>query len=105
MVNYSRFIGEVMVLMKKPSVIDSPFGRTPEKVPRWDLMGTEGCGGGKVVSWLPLMFLGNKSIYIGERSMSVELHGAHKGGARLPPGRAPYLVEASRTSRLVLQVS
>ena len=42
MVNYSRFIGEVMVLMYKPSVIESPSGRTPEKVPRWDLMGTEG---------------------------------------------------------------
>ena len=45
------------------SVIDSPSGRSPEKAPRWDLTGTEGCGGGKVVSWLPLMFLGYKSIY------------------------------------------
>ena len=33
------------------------------KAPRWDLMGTEGCGGGKVVSWLPWMFSGYKSIY------------------------------------------
>ena len=31
--------------------------------PKWDLTGTEGCGGGKVVSWLPLMSLGYKSIY------------------------------------------
>ena len=23
-----------------------PFGRAPEKAPRWDLMGIEGCGGG-----------------------------------------------------------
>ena len=45
------------------SVIDSPSGRAPEKDPRWDLTGTKGCGGGKVVSWLPLMFLGYKSIY------------------------------------------
>ena len=30
-----------------------PSGRTPEKAPRWDLTGTEGCGGGKLVSWLP----------------------------------------------------
>ena len=37
--------------------------RGPEKAPRWDLMGTEGCGSGKVVLWLPLMFLGYKSIY------------------------------------------
>ena len=53
MVKYSRFIEEVMVLMKKPSVIESPFDRSPKKAPRWDVMGTEGCGGGKVVSWLP----------------------------------------------------
>ena len=44
-------------------MIDSPSGRSPEKAPRWDLMGTEGSGGGKVVSWLLLMFLGYKSIY------------------------------------------
>ena len=31
-----------MVLMYKPSVIESPSGRMPEKVPRWDLTGTEG---------------------------------------------------------------
>ena len=53
MVNYSHFIGEAMVLMEKPFVIESPSGRMPEKAPRWDLMRTEGCGGGKVVSWLP----------------------------------------------------
>ena len=40
MVNYSRFIGEAMVLMYKPSVIESPFGRMSEKAPRWDLTGT-----------------------------------------------------------------
>ena len=45
------------------SVIDSPSGRLPEKAPRWDLTGTEGCGGGKVVSWLPWKFLGYMRIY------------------------------------------
>ena len=34
----------------------SPLRRSAEKAPRRDLTGTEGCGGGKVVSWLPLMF-------------------------------------------------
>ena len=53
MVNYSRFIGEAMVLMYKPSVIESPSGKTLEKAPRWDLMGIEGCGGGKVVFVAP----------------------------------------------------
>ena len=50
--------------MEQSKIIDtletyqSPSGRMPEKAPRWDLTGTEGCGGGKVVSWLPWMFLG-----------------------------------------------
>ena len=52
-----------MVLMYKPFVIDSPSDGAPEKAPRWDLTGTEGCGGGKSVSWLSWMFSGYKSIY------------------------------------------
>jgi hypothetical protein len=40
-----------------PSVIESPFDRMPEKAPRWDLTGTEGCGGGKVFSWMLLVVL------------------------------------------------
>ena len=27
-------------------MIDAPSGGAPEKAPRWDLMGTKGCGGG-----------------------------------------------------------
>ena len=66
-----------------------PLQRIIEKAPRWDLTGTEGCGGGKVVLWLPLMFLGYKSIYRRKKCMSVELQGAHEGGGRAyPPGRA-----------------
>ena len=63
MVNYPHIIGEAMVLMLKPSVIESPFGRSPEKAPRWDLTGTEGCGGGKGVLWLSPKVSGYKSIY------------------------------------------
>ena len=29
-----------------------PLRQIAEKAPRWDLTGTEGCGGGKVVLWL-----------------------------------------------------
>ena len=39
-----------------------PLRQIAGKGPRWDLTGTEGCGSGKVVSWLPWMFLGYKSI-------------------------------------------
>ena len=27
-------------------MIDAPSGGAPEQAPRWDLVGTEGCGGG-----------------------------------------------------------
>ena len=87
-VNYSRFIRRAIELMQKPSVIESPSGRVPEKVPRWDLTGTEGCGSGKVSSWLPWWF-GDIIVYIGERNRSVESRGAHKGGGvPHPPERA-----------------
>ena len=98
-VNYSRFIGDVMVLMQKPSVIESLSGRMPKKVPRWDLMGTEGCGGVKVVSWLPWKFLGYLSIYIGERSRSGGHQGAHMvGECALPPWARPQPLWSPRGS-------
>ena len=52
-----------MVLMYKPSVINAPSGRTPEKAPRWDLTGTEGCGGGIRFSWMLLLVWGYAGIY------------------------------------------
>ena len=87
-VNYSHIIGEAMVFMWKPSVIDSPSGGALEKAPRWDLMGTEGCGGGKVVSWLSLIDLGYKSIYRRKKYVGGATRGPRGWEARLPPGRA-----------------
>ena len=69
-----------MELMQRPSVIDSPSGGALEKAPRWDLLGTEGCGGGNRVSLCSSMFLAYMDMYIGGRSRSVELRGAHEGG-------------------------
>ena len=40
-----------------------PLRQITGKGPRWDLMGKEGCGGGKVVSWISWMFLGYMGIY------------------------------------------
>ena len=57
MVNYSHFIREAMVLMKKPSVSESPLQQGTRTCPRWDLAETEACGGGKVFSWLSPMVL------------------------------------------------
>ena len=40
-----------------------PSGGAPEKAPRWDLTGTEGCGGGNRFSWCSWMFSGHVDIY------------------------------------------
>ena len=63
MVNYSRIIGEVMVLMKKPSVSESPLRQCTRTCPRWDLAETEACGGGKVFSWLSAVVSDFSGIY------------------------------------------
>ena len=65
-----------------------PLRQITEKGPRWDLTGTEGCGGGKVVSWLPLMFLGYKSIYRRKKYVGGAPWGPRGWGrALLPRGR------------------
>ena len=44
-------------------MIDAPSGGAPEKAPRWDLTGTEGCGGGIRFSWVLLLVWGYIGIY------------------------------------------
>lgn len=103
-VNYSRFIKRAIDLMQKPSVIESPSGRVPEKVPRWDLMvqkvaAVEKCFRGC------LWWFGHIWEYIGERIRPGGARGAHKGGdAPFPLGAPSILVAASLLPRL-LQVS
>ena len=63
MVNYSQLIGDALVVMERPSMVDSPSGRVPAKAPRWDLADTEGYGGGNCFSLAPWMFSGYVSIY------------------------------------------
>ena len=46
MVNYSQLIGEALVVMERPSMVDSPSDGALTKAPRWDLADTEGYGGG-----------------------------------------------------------
>ena len=65
-----------------------PSGGAPKKAPRWDLTGTKGCGGGNVVSWLPLMFLGYKSIYRRKKYVGGATRGPRGWGRAYPPGRA-----------------
>ena len=84
MVNYSRIIGEVMVLMKKSSVSESRLRQGTRTCPRWDLAETIACGGRKVFSWLPWFFWDFRE-YIGERPRAEVAPGAHKPGRRGAP--------------------
>ena len=76
-----------MVLMQKPSVMDAPSGGAPEKAPRWDLTGTEGCGGGIRFLWCSWM-VGGTWIYIGGRPRLGGCRGAHKVRGCAPPPQA-----------------
>ena len=69
-------------------MIDAPSGGAPEQAPRWDLTGTEGCGGG-IRFLAPYLVVWGTSVYIGGRSTSVEQRGAHEGGGRPGGRRAP----------------
>ena len=60
-------------------MIDAPSGGAPEQAPRWDLVDTESSGGGIRVLGLYLIVWGTW-VYIGGRSTSVELRGAHEAG-------------------------
>ena len=82
MVNYSRIIGEVMVLMKKPSVSD----RAPERAPDGILQRQKLAAAEKYFRGSPHFFWDFRE-YIGERPRVEEAQGAHKPGRRGPPGR------------------
>ena len=75
--------------MQKPSVTEFPSSRVPEKAPRWDLTGREGCGGGKVFSWMLLVVWEYICEYIGERIRSGESHGPTRQGVRPTPQANP----------------
>ena len=83
-----------MVLMYKPSVIDAPSGGAPEQAPRWDLMGTEGCGGGIRFLAPSLIVWGYVGIYRRKEYVGGATGGPRGWRARLGGGgrRAPYLV-------------
>ena len=79
-------------------MINAPSGGAPEKAPRWDLMGIEGCGSGIRFSWCSLMFSGYIGIYrrkkyLGGRSRGPRERGhAQEGWARPPISWPPLLL-------------
>ena len=73
--------------------MDTPSGGAPEQAPRWDLMGTEGCGGGIRFWAASLVVWGYVGIY-----RRKEYVGGATGGPRgwraCPGGRRAPLPHA-----------
>ena len=65
-----------------------PLRQSGGKAPRWDLTGTEGCGGGNRVSCCSSMFSRYASLYRRRRSVRRATRGPREwgGGALLPRG-------------------
>ena len=86
-------------------MINAPSGGAPEKAPRWDLTGTEGCGGGNRVLALSLMFFGYMGIYRRKKYVGGATRGPRGWRARLGEvGAPPYLVLSSLIALRGLQV-
>ena len=68
-------------------MINPPSDGAPEKTPRWDILGTEGCGGGIRFSWCSWMFLGYVDIYRRRKSVRGATRGP-RGRGRTHPHRA-----------------
>src|SRR3954470_402459 len=99
-----------MVMMYKPSVIDSPSGGAPEHAPRWDLVGTEGCGRGIRFLAPYLIIWGYVGIYRRKKYVGGAPRGPRGRGRALggwappPPSRPPrgFLDEGSKSPRSYL---
>ena len=73
-------------------MINAPFGGAPEKDPRWDLTGTEGCGGGIRFLAPSLIVWGYIGIYRRKEYVGGAT-GGHEGGGRAQGvGAPPYLM-------------
>ena len=89
MVNYSQLIGEALVTMERPSMVNSPSGGGPKKAPGWDLADTEGYSSGNSFSVAPLMVSGYIGIYRRKKYVGGRPRGPRdRGGAPLG-GRPP----------------
>ena len=72
------------MMMYKPSVIDAPSGETPEQA-QDGISWIQKVAEVELGFWLRPRSFGGTWIYIGGRSMSVELRGAHEAGGRPLP--------------------
>ena len=72
----------------------APSGGAPEQAPRWDLTGTEGCGGGIRFLAPCLVVWGYVGIYRRKKEAGGATWGPRGWRARRGGRRAPYLVPA-----------
>ena len=79
-------------------MVDSLSGGAPAKAPRWDLMDTEGYGGGNISSVAHWMFSGHVGLYRRKKYVSGRPRGPRDRGAPCRGGRTPTLVADSPTS-------
>ena len=75
-------------------MMDAPSGGAPEQAPRWDLVGTEGCGGGIRFLAPFLIVWGYVGIYRRKKYVGGATGGprgwkAHLGGRRAPTSWLP----------------
>ena len=85
-------------------MVDSPSGGAPAKAPRWDLVDTEGYGGGNCVSVAPRMFSGYVDLYRRKEYVGGAPRGPRGRGHALG-GAPPTLVTASFVPWRRVQVS
>ena len=85
-------------------MVDAPSGGAPEQAPRWDLVDTEGCGGG-IRFLAPVLIVRG---YVGIYRRKEYVGGAPRGprGRGRAEGGAPFtLVTSSEASWSSVQVS
>ena len=85
-------------------MVDAPSGGAPEQAPRWDLVDTEGCGGGIRVLAPYLIVWGYVGIYRRKEYVGGATGGPRGRGAR-PRGAPSTLVTASFVPWSRVQVS
>ena len=85
--------------------MDAPSGGALEQAPRWDLVDTEGCGGGIRFLAPVLIIRGYVGIYRRKEYVGGASGGPRGRGRTQGGGRAPTLVTASGTSWSRVQVS
>ena len=110
-----KVCGKLLTLHRRGNGVDVealrdrfPLQQIAEEAPRWDLTGTEGCGGGIKFSWMPLLVWGYVGIYrrkeyIGGGPRGPRGRGARPGGRALHP-RGPLVAPLTDFFRLYISI-